>query len=92
MNKYMLGQKVIAGKYGYGLVTELGPLTKCGGRLDYKWVGVTPLVGSTWQMNFAPHNVRTTDVPFDDHIALWCARMGYAAWMARQTAENTPEI
>lgn len=59
MSRYTLGQKVIVGKYGYGLVTEVGPLRSCGGRVEPEYIGVTPLVGSTWQMNFAPHNVNT---------------------------------
>lgn len=59
MSKFILGQMVIVGKYGYGRVTEIGPPDRCG-RDEPEWVGVTPLVGSTWQMNFAPHNVVQT--------------------------------
>jgi hypothetical protein len=59
----ILGQEAVVGRDGLGRVTEIGPADRCGSG-NPEWIGVTPYAGRTWQMNFAPHNVRL--IPIED--------------------------
>lgn len=57
----ILGQEAIVGRDGLGRVTEIGPADRCGSDQP-EWIGVTPYAGRSWQMNFAPHNVRLVQI------------------------------
>jgi hypothetical protein len=59
----ILGQEAVVGRDGLGRVTEIGPADRCGSG-NPEWIGVTPYAGRTWQINFAPHNVRL--IPIED--------------------------
>jgi hypothetical protein len=70
-NRPILGQEAVVGRDGLGRVTEIGPTDRCGSGQP-EWIGVTPYVGRTWQMNFAPHNVRLIPIEridYEKHLA-----------------------